>query len=40
MYKWINRAFIKILRWLHPWEDEGDEERAEEMYRRYTDSLG
>jgi hypothetical protein len=40
MLSWIKPAFIKVWRWFHPWEDEDDEERAEEMYRHFTDSLG
>jgi hypothetical protein len=40
MLGWIIRAFINIMRWFHPWEDQADEERAEEMYRHFTDSLG
>jgi hypothetical protein len=34
------RALTTLLRWFHPWEQQNDEERAEEVYRHYTDSLG
>jgi hypothetical protein len=34
------RAFAEIVRWFHPWEQQADEQRAEEVYRHFTDSLG
>lgn len=40
MFSRIKRAFANIMRWFRPWEDQADEDRAEEMYRHYTDSLG
>jgi len=36
----IKRAFTKLVRWLHPWEEQTDEARAQEVYQHFTDSLG
>ena len=40
MLRTLVGLFLKIARWLHPWETQIDESRQEELYRRFIDSLG
>jgi hypothetical protein len=36
----LKRVFAALQRWFHPWDQQPDQTRAEELYRRYIDFLG